>query len=125
MPTNFDKVIVDGYHVLGTNEEAGKFGFSGRRSDKFNDLRHGEDWSVDMGERGVFGDEDVVTGAAERADDVKGRGVGVAREDHVAYMVNDAVVGVGSDIVEELGDVVIGEFGDRGLSGSNFTESSK
>ena len=116
---------MDGYHVLGTNEEAGNFEFSGRRSDKFNDLRHGEDWSVDMGDRGVFGDEDVVTGAAERADDVKVRGVGVAREDNVAYMLNDAFVWVGSDVVEELGDVVIGEFSDRGLSGSNSTESSK
>ena len=78
-----------------------------------------------MGYRGVFIEEDVVTGAAVLADDVKVRGVGVAREDHVAYMVNDAFVGVGSDVVEKLGDVVIGEFGDRGLSGSNFTERSK
>ena len=60
-PTHFEKVIVDGYHILGTNEEAGKFGFGGRRSDKFDDLRHGEDWSVDMGDRGVFGDKIVVT----------------------------------------------------------------
>ena len=52
------------YHVLGTNEVAGKFGFSGRRCDKFDYLRHGEDWSVDMGDRGVFRDEDVVTSAA-------------------------------------------------------------
>ena len=52
------------YHVLGTNEVAGKFGFSGRSCDKFDYLRHGEDWSVDMGDRGVFRDEDVVTSAA-------------------------------------------------------------
>ena len=78
-----------------------------------------------MGDRDVFGDEDVVTGTAEQAGDVKVRGVEVSREYHVAYMVNDAFVGVGSDVVEKLGDVVIGEFGDRGLSGSNFTERSK
>ena len=58
-------------------------------------------------------------------DDVNVKGVGVAREDHVACMVNNAIVGVGSDVVEELGDVVIGEFGGRGLFGANFTESSK
>ena len=40
-------------------------------------------------------------------------------------MVNGAIVGVGSNVVEELGDVVIGEFGGRGLSGANLTESSK
>ena len=49
----------------------------------------------------------------------------MAREDNFSFMVNNAVVGVGSDVVEELGDVVIGEFGDRGLSGANLTESSK
>ena len=62
--THFEKVIVDGYHILGTNEEAGKFGFGVRRSDEFDDWRYGEDWAVDMGDRGIFGDEDVVTGAA-------------------------------------------------------------
>ena len=60
-----------------------------------------------------------------RADDVKVRSVGVAREYHVAFVVDNAVVGVGSDIVEELGDVVIGEFGGRGVSGSIFAESPK
>ena len=78
-----------------------------------------------MGDRGVFGDEDVVTGAAERADYVKVRDVGVAREDHVSCVVDNAVVGVSSDVVEELGDVVIGEFGGRGLFGANFANSSK
>ena len=58
-------------------------------------------------------------------DDVKVRGVGVAREDHVTCMVNNAIVGVGSDVVEELGGAVIGGFGGRGLFGANFTESSK
>ena len=56
---------------------------------------------------------------------MKVRSFGVAREDHVACMVNNAIVWVGSDLVEELGDVVIGEFGGRGLFGANFTESSK
>ena len=55
---------MNGYHVLGTNEEAGRIGFGGRRSDEFDDLRHGEDWAVDMGDRGIFGEEDVVTDAA-------------------------------------------------------------
>ena len=40
-------------------------------------------------------------------------------------MVNNDIVWVGSDIVEEFSDVVIGEFGGRGLFGANFTESSK
>ena len=56
---------------------------------------------------------------------MKVRSVGVAREDHVTCMVNNAIVGLGSDVVEELGGVVIGGFGGRGLFGANFTESSK
>ena len=78
-----------------------------------------------MGDRGVFIEEDVVTGAAAWADQVKVRVIGEAREDNVACVVDNAVVGVGSDVVEELGDVVIGDFGWRGLSGANLTESSK
>ena len=88
-------------------------------------MRHGEDWSVDMVDRGVFIEEDIVTGTAARSDDVKVRGVGVSKEDHVSYMVDNAVVGLGSGVVEDLGDVVIGKFGYRGLSGANFVESSK
>ena len=42
-PTHFYKGIADGYHILVTIEEASKFGFGGRRSDKFDDLRYGED----------------------------------------------------------------------------------
>ena len=53
-PTHFDKGILYGYHFLGTNEEAGKFGFGGIRSDEFDDLRYGEDWSVDMGVGGCL-----------------------------------------------------------------------
>ena len=97
-PTHFEKSIADGYHVLGTIEEAGKFGFGGRRSDEFDDLRYGEDWSVDMGVRGAFGEEYVVTGADARADDVKVRGVSVVREYHVDFVVDNAVVRVGSDV---------------------------
>ena len=58
-------------------------------------------------------------------DDVKVRGIGVARDDRVACVVDNAVVRVGSDVVEELGDVVIGDFGWRGLSGANLIESRK
>ena len=124
-PTHFYKGIVYRYHVLGTNEEAGNFGFSGRRSEKFDDLRYSEDWAVEMGDRGVFGDEGVVTRGDARADGVKVRGVGVAREYNVGFVVDNAVAGVGSDVAEELGDVVIGEFGGRGVSGANLTERRK
>ena len=49
----------------------------------------------------------------------------MAREDNVSCMVNNAIVWVGSDVVDELGDVVIGEFGGRGFYGANFANSSK
>ena len=38
-------------------------------------------------------------------------------EDRVAGAVEDAVVGVGSEVVEELAKVGIGEFGGSGLGG--------
>ena len=49
----------------------------------------------------------------------------MSREDHIAFVVDNAVVRVGSDIVEELDDVVIGEFGGRGFSGANLTDIRK
>ena len=49
----------------------------------------------------------------------------MAREYHVVCVVDNAVVRVGSNVVEELGDVVIGEFGGRGLSRANLTWSRK
>ena len=49
----------------------------------------------------------------------------MARDDHVACVVDNSVVRVGIDVVEDLGDVVIDDFGGRGLSGANFTEGSE
>ena len=42
-------------------------------------------------------------------------GVGLSREDHGAGPVEDAVIGVGGDIVEELAEVGLGDLGGRGL----------
>ena len=78
-----------------------------------------------MGGRSSFIQEDVVSVAVAQADHVNVRGFGVSREDHIAFVVDNAVVRVGSNVVEELDDVVIGEFGGRGLSGANLTEISK
>ena len=46
-------------------------------------------------------------------------------EDHVAGAVEDAVVGVGSEVVEELAKVCIGEFGGCSLGGAKFSEGDK
>ena len=43
--------------------------------------------------------------------------VGVSCEDHGAGSVEDAVVGVGGEIVKELTEVGIGELGGSGLCG--------
>ena len=49
----------------------------------------------------------------------------MAREYNVGFVVDTAVVGVGRNVAEELDDVVIGEFGGRGVSGANLTERRK
>ena len=46
-------------------------------------------------------------------------------EDHVAGAVEDAVFGVGSEVVEELDKFSIGEFGVCGLGGAKFAEGDK
>ena len=52
-----------------------------------------------------------------RLGDVEICGVGVSGKDHGAGPVEDAVVGVGGEIVEELDEVGLGELGGRGLCG--------
>ena len=42
-------------HFFGADEEAGEFGFSGIRHEELNDLCHGEDGSVVIRDRFVFG----------------------------------------------------------------------
>ena len=55
--------------------------------------------------------------ATARTGDVEIRGVGVNCEDHGAGSVEDAVVGVGGEIVEEFAEVSLGELGGSGLCG--------
>ena len=56
-------------------------------------------------------------GTAVRTGVVEIRHVGVSLEDHGAGSVEDAVVGVGGEIVEELAEVGLGELGGRCLCG--------
>ena len=46
-------------------------------------------------------------------------------EDHGAGAVEDAVVGLGVEVVEELTEVGLGEFGGCGLGGAKFTEGDE
>ena len=64
-------------------------------------------------------------GATASMGDVKIRGVVVGGEDHGAGLVEDAVVGVGGEVVEELTDVGLGELGGCGLCGSKVAEGDK
>ena len=64
-------------------------------------------------------------GATASTGDVKIHGVGVGGEDHGAGLVEDAVVGVGGEVVEELTEVGLGELGGCGLCGSKFAEGDE
>ena len=55
--------------------------------------------------------------ATARLGDVEICGVGVSGEDHGTGPVEDAVIGVGGEIIEELAGVGLGELGGRGLCG--------
>ena len=48
-PAHFDESVSERYHGLGADEEAGEFGFSGRRHDVLDYLGYFEDWSVERG----------------------------------------------------------------------------
>ena len=63
-------------------------------------------------------------GATASMGDVKIRGVGVGGEYHGAGSVEDAVVGVGGEVVEELIEVGLGELGGCGLCGSKVAEGN-
>ena len=52
------------------------------------------------------------TGAAAGFAGTEVAGIGVGREDHVAGSVGNAIIGIGSTVVKELVDFVVGaEFG--------------
>ena len=53
--------------------------------------------------------------ATARLGDIEICGIGVSGEDHGAGSVEDAVIGVGGEVVEELTEVGLGELGGRGL----------
>ena len=76
-----------------------------------------EDGSVERWHRGVLGEHDVSACATARMGDVEICGVGVSGEDHGARSVEDAVVGVGGEVVEELTEVGLDELGVSGLCG--------
>ena len=55
--------------------------------------------------------------ATARLGDIEIFGVRVIGEDHGAGSVEDAAIGVGGEVVEELTEVGLGELGGRGLCG--------
>ena len=64
-------------------------------------------------------------GATVSTCDFKIRSVGVGGEDHGAGLVEDAVFGVGGEVVKELNEVGLGELGGCGLCGSKVSEGDE
>ena len=64
-------------------------------------------------------------GATASTGNVKIRGIGVGGEDHGAGSVEDAVVGVGGQVVDELTEVGLGDLGGCVLCRSKFAEGEK
>ena len=64
-------------------------------------------------------------GATTSKGDVKIRSVGLGGEDHGAGLVEDAVVGVGGEVVKELTEIGLGELGGCVLCGSKVAEGEE
>ena len=77
------------------------------------------------GYRGILGEHDVSAGATASTGDVKIRGVGLGGEDHGAGLVEDAVVGIGGEVVKDLTGDGLGELCGCGLCVSKVAEGDK
>ena len=74
---------------------------------------------IERGYRGVLREHAVSACATASMGNVKIRAVGVGGGDHVAGLVENAVIGVGGEVVKELTEVGLGELGGCGLCESN------
>ena len=109
-PTHFDEGLSERDHFFANKKETAQFCLGGRGHDVANDVGNGEDRTVVWGDRYIFGEHDVGASAAACFANVEVSGVGVAAKDHAAGMVRDTVVGICSEIVEELEHVGVGVF---------------
>ena len=107
-PTHFDEGLSEWDHFFANKKETAKFCFGGRGHDVANDVGNGEDRAVMRGEGDIFGEHDVGASAAACFADVEVRGVCVAAKDHAAGTVRDAIVGICSEVIEELEHVGVG-----------------
>ena len=106
--THFDEGLSKRDHFFANKKETAKFCLGGRGHDVVNDVGNGEDRTVMWGDRYIFGEHDVGASAAACFANVEVSGVGVAVKDHAAGTVRDAVVGICSEVVEELEYVGVG-----------------
>ncbi len=96
--TNVGKDSAETGGMLGAREQCGVFSFSGAGNDARDDCREGVDGAIDFKWLMVISEEKVT---ASDGTGVRARKVGsvdVAMKDHVAGVISDRVVGVGSGI---------------------------
>ncbi len=98
--TNVGKDSAETGSMLGAREQCGVFSFPGAGNDARDNCREGVDGAIDFKWLMVISEEKVTAsdGTGVRARKVES--VDVAMKDHVAVVISDRVVGVGSGIRE-------------------------
>ena len=78
------------------NIEGAELGLGGVGHDSFDDLGNGEDGAVVEGVGGIVGHEKMSTGVDPGVLFIEVRCIGMHRQDHIAGVISDDGVGVGS-----------------------------
>ena len=118
-PIHFHECVSKWNECFGCDEEATKFRLGCRGHNEFNDLGDCKDGAIHAGNWVVFREEYVSTHAAASFADVKVGSVSVGGSNHLAGSIDNAIVGIGGYIVEELVDGERGGFGGGGLFGAD------
>ena len=103
-PAHFKKGLPEWNHFLDCDKEPHKFSLSCGGHDELDDVGNGEDWAIEGRYQSIFRKHDVGTSLAACSGYVEVCHVGVCSQDHATGSVDDAIIGVGGHIVQELGN---------------------
>ena len=123
-PYHFNKGLADGYHFLGSNKEATKFGRGGQGHYKANYLCNCEYGSVTPWDLIIIGEEYVCTHLAARLGFIVESCVRVCSKDHVTGKKHNSIIRVGGKITKEVINSLRYKCSGGCLLGTNGAESN-
>ena len=113
------------YHLLVSDEDPTKLSLIFRGHDKLDDLRNGEDGTVEAQGVIIIGEKYVGASLNSSFVIVIGLCVRVDSNNCATGALGDAVAGVGGDIIKELISCIVDELGVSILLSSKLTDSNK